>query len=75
MVFKFQKIYRSRFNSSTESLGFSPIKPVGKRDAVSYVQNKAKHMKAGLNEKLANKVSQLGSTSGGTIWTKWPKTA
>ena len=45
---------RSRFNSSAEALGFSPIKPVGKRDAVSYVQNKAKHMKAGLNEKLAN---------------------
>ena len=45
---------RSRFNSSAEALGFSPIKPVGKRDAVSYAQNKAKHMKAGLNEKLAN---------------------
>ena len=45
---------RSRFNSSAEALGFSPIKPVGKQDAVSYAQNKAKHMKAGLNEKLAN---------------------
>ena len=45
---------RSRFNSSAEALGFSPIKPVGKRDAVSYAQNKAKHMKGGLNEKLAN---------------------
>ena len=45
---------RSRFNSSAEALGFSPTKPVGKRDAVSYAQNKAKRMKAGLNEKLAN---------------------
>ena len=45
---------RSRFNSSAEALGFSPIKPVGKRDAVSYAQNKAKRMRAGLNEKLAN---------------------
>ena len=45
---------RSRFSSSAEALGFSPIKPVGKRDAASYVQNKAKRMKAGLNEKLAN---------------------
>ena len=45
---------RSRFNSSAEALGVSPIKPVGKRDAVSYAQNKAKRMKAGLNEKLAN---------------------
>ena len=45
---------RSRFNSSAEALRFSPIKPVGKRDAVSYAQNKAKHMKGGLNEKLAN---------------------
>ena len=45
---------RSRFNSSAEALGFSPIKPVDKLDAVSCVQNKAKHMKAGLNEKLAN---------------------
>ena len=45
---------RSRFNSNAEALGFSPIKPVGKQDAVSYVQNKAKCMKAGLNEKLAN---------------------
>ena len=45
---------RSRFNSSAEALGFSPIKPVGKRDAVSYAQNKAKHVKAGLNEKQAN---------------------
>ena len=44
----------SRFNSTTEALGFLPIKPVGKRDAVSYAQNKAKRMKAGLNEKLAN---------------------
>ena len=44
---------RSRFNSSAEALGFSPIKPVGKRDAISYVQNKAKHMKGGFNEKLA----------------------
>ena len=44
---------RSRFNSSAEALGFSPIKPVGKRDALSYAQNKAKRMKAGLNEKLA----------------------
>ena len=26
---------RSRFNSSAEALGFSPIKAVGKRDAVS----------------------------------------
>ena len=45
---------RSRFNSSAEALGFSPIKPVGKRDAVSYAQNKAKRMRTGLNEKLAN---------------------
>ena len=45
---------RSRFNSSAEALGFSHIKPVGKRDAVSYAQIKAKHMKTGLNEKLAN---------------------
>ena len=45
---------RSRFNSSAEALSFSPIKPIGKRDAVSYAQNKAKRMKAGLNEKLAN---------------------
>ena len=45
---------RSRFNSSAEALGFSPIKPVGKQDAVSYAQNKAKSVKAGLNEKLAN---------------------
>ena len=45
---------RSRFNSSAEALGFSPIKPVGKRDAVSYAQNKIKPMKVGLNEKLAN---------------------
>ena len=45
---------RSRFNSSAEALGFSPIMPVGKQDAVSYVQNKGKCMKAGLNEKLAN---------------------
>ena len=45
---------RSRFNSSAEALGFSPTKPAGKRDAVSYAQNKAKNMKAGLNEKLAN---------------------
>ena len=45
---------RSRFDSSAEALGFSPIKPVGKQDAVSYAQNKAKRMKAGLNEKLAN---------------------
>ena len=45
---------RSRFSSSAEALGFSPIKPVGKRDAVSYAQNKAKRMKSGLNEKLAN---------------------
>ena len=45
---------RSRFNSSTEALGFSPTKPVGKRDPVSYAQNKARRMKAGLNEKLAN---------------------
>ena len=45
---------RSRFNSSAEALGFSPIKPVGKQDAVSYAQNKAKCMKARLNEKLAN---------------------
>ena len=45
---------RSRFKSSAEALGFSPIKPVGKQDAVSYVQNKAKRMKAGLNEKQAN---------------------
>ena len=45
---------RSRFNSSAEALGFSHIKQVGKRDAVSYAQNKANHMKAGLNEKLAN---------------------
>ena len=44
---------RSRFNSSAEALGFSPIKSFGKRDAVSYAKNKAKHMKAGLNEKLA----------------------
>ena len=41
---------RSRFNSSAETLRFSPIKPVGKRDAL----NKANRMKAGLNEKLAN---------------------
>ena len=41
---------RSRFNSSAEALRFSPIKPVGKRDAL----NKANRMKAGLNEKLAN---------------------
>ena len=27
---------RSRFNSSAEALGFPPIKPVDKRDAVSY---------------------------------------
>ena len=27
--------HRSRFNSSAETLGFPPIKPVGKRDAVS----------------------------------------
>ena len=45
---------RSRFNSSAEALGFSPIKPVAKRDAVSYAQKKAKRMKAELNEKLAN---------------------
>ena len=45
---------RSRFNSSAQALGFSPKKPVGNWDAVSYAQNKAKHMKAGLNEKLAN---------------------
>ena len=45
---------RSRFNSSAEELDFLSIKPVGNRDAVSYAQNKAKHMKAGLNEKLAN---------------------
>ena len=45
---------RNRFNSSAEALGFSLIKPVGKQDAVSYAQNKAKHMKAGLHEKLAN---------------------
>ena len=32
---------RSRFNFSAEVLGFSPIKPVGKQDAVSYVQNRA----------------------------------
>ena len=32
---------RSRFNSSAETLGFSPIQPVGKQDAVSYAQNKA----------------------------------
>ena len=50
---------RSRFNSSAEALGFSPIKPVGNRDAVSYAQNKAKHMKAGLNEKLANVIEIL----------------
>ena len=43
----------SRFNSSAETLGFSPIRPVGKQDAVSYAQNKAKPMKAGMNEKLA----------------------
>ena len=54
---------RRRFNSSAEALGFSPIKPVGKRDAVSYAQNKARHMKAGLNEKLANvmEISNEGS--------------
>ena len=45
---------RSRFDSSAEALDFSPIKPVGKQDAVSYAQNKAKSVKAGLNEKLAN---------------------
>ena len=38
---------RSRFNSSAEALGFSPTKPAGKRDAVSYAQNKAKNVKAG----------------------------
>ena len=38
---------RNRFNSSAEALGFSPRKPAGKRDAVSYAQNKAKNMKAG----------------------------
>ena len=45
---------RTRFDSSAEALDFSPIKPVGKQDAVSYAQNKAKSVKAGLNEKLAN---------------------
>ena len=45
---------RSRFNSSAKALGFVPIKPVGKPDAVSYAQNKAKRMKAGLNERLVN---------------------
>ena len=46
---------RTRFNSSAEALGFLSTKPVGERDAVSsYAQNKAKHMKAGLNEELAN---------------------
>ena len=50
---------RSRFNSSAEALGFSPIKLVGKRDAVSYAQNKVKRMKAGLNEKLANAIEIL----------------
>ena len=38
---------RSRFSSSAGALGFSPLKPVGKQDAVSYAQNKAKCMKAG----------------------------
>ena len=50
---------RSRFNSSAEALGFSPIKPVGKGDAVLYAWNKAKCMKAGLNEKLANVMAIL----------------
>ena len=50
---------RSRFNSSAEALGFSPIKPVGKRDAVLYAQNKAKCMKAELNEELANVIEIL----------------
>ena len=45
---------RTRFNSSAEALRFLYTKPVGERDAVSYAQNKAKHMKAGLNEELAN---------------------
>ena len=49
---------RSRFNSSAEALGFSPIKPVGKRDAVLYAQNKVKCMKAELNEELANVLTQ-----------------
>ena len=53
---------RSRFNSSAEPLGFSSIKPVGKRD-VSYAQNKVKHMKAGLNEKLANAMEILNKAS------------
>ena len=44
---------RNRFNSSAEALGISPVKPIGKRDAESYAQNKAKSMKAGFNEKLA----------------------
>ena len=50
---------RSRFNSSAEALGFSPIKPVGKRDAVLYAQNKVKCMKAELNEELANVIEVL----------------
>ena len=54
---------RSRFNSSAEPLGFSSIKPVGKRDTVSYAQNKVKHMKAGLNEKLANAMEILNEAS------------
>ena len=50
-----KEIERNNFNDSAETWGFSPIKPVGKRD-ILYGQEKVKLMKTGLIEKSAETV-------------------
>ena len=50
-LYSFEEVERNNFNDSAKTVGFSPIKPVGKRDI--YGQQKAKCMKTVLTEKLA----------------------